>query len=161
MDLTGVYTHKMATDAYRGAGRPEATYLIERLMDLVANELGIDVPSEPSPTQQWELRVVQTFSGSEFDRWYSDLEVQDHKQDIQEAQDEVDKGCNDQIKSLAQTKPSPDIIILALTPEIVNDAHAVQVTGNFFLNFRRAINHSNGSATRWGRTPRLLTVLVR
>jgi carbon-monoxide dehydrogenase large subunit len=42
MDVTGVYTNKMATDAYRGAGRPEATYLIERLMDLVANELRQD-----------------------------------------------------------------------------------------------------------------------
>ena len=42
MDLTAVFTHKMATDAYRGAGRPEATYLIERLMDLVAGELGVD-----------------------------------------------------------------------------------------------------------------------
>ena len=42
MEIVGVYTHKMATDAYRGAGRPEATYLIERLMDVVANELGVD-----------------------------------------------------------------------------------------------------------------------
>lgn len=42
MDLTGVYTHKMATDAYRGAGRPEATYVIERLVDVVAHELGLD-----------------------------------------------------------------------------------------------------------------------
>jgi carbon-monoxide dehydrogenase large subunit len=42
LEVIGVYTHKMATDAYRGAGRPEATYLIERLMDVVANELGID-----------------------------------------------------------------------------------------------------------------------
>ena len=42
MDVVGVYTNKMCTDAYRGAGRPEATYLIERLMDLVAGELGID-----------------------------------------------------------------------------------------------------------------------
>lgn len=42
MDLVGVYTNKMATDAYRGAGRPEATYVIERLMDIVANELGLD-----------------------------------------------------------------------------------------------------------------------
>lgn len=42
MDVTGVYTNKMATDAYRGAGRPEATYLLERLMDLVAGELGLD-----------------------------------------------------------------------------------------------------------------------
>jgi len=42
MDLTGVYTNKMATDAYRGAGRPEATYTIERVMDLIAAELGLD-----------------------------------------------------------------------------------------------------------------------
>ncbi|PYI88582.1 MAG: carbon monoxide dehydrogenase [Verrucomicrobia bacterium] len=42
MDVTGVYTHKMATDAYRGAGRPEATYVIERIMDLIAGELGLD-----------------------------------------------------------------------------------------------------------------------
>jgi carbon-monoxide dehydrogenase large subunit len=41
-DVVGVYTHKMATDAYRGAGRPEATYLIERLMDAVALEIGVD-----------------------------------------------------------------------------------------------------------------------
>ena len=42
IDLVAVYTNKMSTDAYRGAGRPEATYLIERLMDVVANELKID-----------------------------------------------------------------------------------------------------------------------
>jgi carbon-monoxide dehydrogenase large subunit len=42
MDVTGVYTNKMSTDAYRGAGRPEATYLIERMMDIVANELRLD-----------------------------------------------------------------------------------------------------------------------
>jgi carbon-monoxide dehydrogenase large subunit len=38
----GVFTNKTPTDAYRGAGRPEATYLIERVMDLVARELGKD-----------------------------------------------------------------------------------------------------------------------
>jgi aerobic carbon-monoxide dehydrogenase large subunit len=42
MEIVGVYTHKMSTDAYRGAGRPEATYLIERLMDVVAKECGVD-----------------------------------------------------------------------------------------------------------------------
>ncbi|MBI4462158.1 MAG: xanthine dehydrogenase family protein molybdopterin-binding subunit, partial [Acidobacteria bacterium] len=41
----GVFTNKMATDAYRGAGRPEATYLIERMMDLAALELKKD-PAE-------------------------------------------------------------------------------------------------------------------
>ena len=40
-----VFTNKAPTDAYRGAGRPEATYIIERSMDLVARELGKD-PAE-------------------------------------------------------------------------------------------------------------------
>ncbi|MEV5825132.1 xanthine dehydrogenase family protein molybdopterin-binding subunit [Spirillospora sp. NPDC052242] len=39
---TGVFTTKTPTDAYRGAGRPEATYAIERLMDELAAELGLD-----------------------------------------------------------------------------------------------------------------------
>jgi carbon-monoxide dehydrogenase large subunit len=42
MDVTAVHTHKVATDAYRGAGRPEAAYAIERAMDVVAHELGVD-----------------------------------------------------------------------------------------------------------------------
>jgi len=42
MEIIGALTNKMATDAYRGAGRPEATYLIERAMDLVAAELKLD-----------------------------------------------------------------------------------------------------------------------
>ena len=45
VEITGVFTNKMATDAYRGAGRPEATYIIERVMDLVAAELKKD-PAE-------------------------------------------------------------------------------------------------------------------
>lgn len=39
---TGVFTTKMPTDAYRGAGRPEATYAIERIMDELAGELDMD-----------------------------------------------------------------------------------------------------------------------
>ncbi|MBW8486980.1 xanthine dehydrogenase family protein molybdopterin-binding subunit [Actinomadura parmotrematis] len=39
---TGVFTTKTPTDAYRGAGRPEATFGIERLMDELAAELGLD-----------------------------------------------------------------------------------------------------------------------
>ena len=39
---TGVFTTKMPTDAYRGAGRPEATFAIERIMDELADELGMD-----------------------------------------------------------------------------------------------------------------------
>ncbi|HLI07421.1 MAG TPA: molybdopterin cofactor-binding domain-containing protein [Ktedonobacteraceae bacterium] len=40
-----VFTNKAPTDAYRGAGRPEATYVVERAIDLVAHELGKD-PAE-------------------------------------------------------------------------------------------------------------------
>jgi aerobic carbon-monoxide dehydrogenase large subunit len=42
MNVTGVFTNKMSTDAYRGAGRPEATYVVERVMDIVARELNMD-----------------------------------------------------------------------------------------------------------------------
>jgi aerobic carbon-monoxide dehydrogenase large subunit len=42
MEVTAAFTNKMSTDAYRGAGRPEATYVIERLMDRIAQELRLD-----------------------------------------------------------------------------------------------------------------------
>src|SRR4029453_2171903 len=41
MNITACFTNKMATDAYRGAGRPEATYIVERPLDLVAAGLGV------------------------------------------------------------------------------------------------------------------------
>lgn len=41
-EVVGTYSNTTPTDAYRGAGRPEATFLIERLMDRMANELGMD-----------------------------------------------------------------------------------------------------------------------
>jgi carbon-monoxide dehydrogenase large subunit len=40
--FTGVFTNTTSTDAYRGAGRPEATFVIERTMDALAAELGMD-----------------------------------------------------------------------------------------------------------------------
>jgi carbon-monoxide dehydrogenase large subunit len=41
-EVTGVYTNTVFVDAYRGAGRPEATYVLERAMDLFAAEIGMD-----------------------------------------------------------------------------------------------------------------------
>ena len=41
-EVYGVYTHTTPVDAYRGAGRPEATFLIERLVDRFAREIGMD-----------------------------------------------------------------------------------------------------------------------
>jgi len=45
VDVKATFTHTNAVDAYRGAGRPEATYLVERLIDLAALEMNID-PAE-------------------------------------------------------------------------------------------------------------------
>jgi aerobic carbon-monoxide dehydrogenase large subunit len=42
VQTTGVYTNTTPTGPYRGAGRPEATYAIERVIDVAARELGID-----------------------------------------------------------------------------------------------------------------------
>src|SRR4029453_3625774 len=64
--LTAVFTNKTPTDAYRGAGPPEATYFVERAMDMLARELKMD-PAElrrknfiqpgefPFPTQMGAL----------------------------------------------------------------------------------------------------------
>jgi len=41
-DVFGVFTNTTPTDAYRGAGRPEATFMVERLVDLVAQKLKMD-----------------------------------------------------------------------------------------------------------------------
>ncbi len=44
-EVTAVFTNTAPVDAYRGAGRPEATYLLERIVETAAHELGID-PAE-------------------------------------------------------------------------------------------------------------------
>ncbi len=42
VDVTGVFTNTTPTDAYRGAGRPEALYLLERTVDILARKLDMD-----------------------------------------------------------------------------------------------------------------------
>ncbi len=54
---TGVFTNKTPTDAYRGAGRPEATYAIERAMDALARKIGID----PADLRRRNLIGVEKF----------------------------------------------------------------------------------------------------
>ena len=44
-EVDAVYTNTVPVDAYRGAGRPEATFVVERLMEIAAREQGLD-PSE-------------------------------------------------------------------------------------------------------------------
>ncbi len=43
-EVDAVYTNTVPVDAYRGAGRPEATFVVERLVEVAAREMGIDPP---------------------------------------------------------------------------------------------------------------------
>ncbi len=70
----GVYTNTVPVDAYRGAGRPEAIYLIERLIDVAARELAIDgaelrrrnyIPADAMP---YTTCLKVTFDSGEFAR---------------------------------------------------------------------------------------------
>jgi carbon-monoxide dehydrogenase large subunit len=68
LQLTNVFTNMAWTDAYRGAGRPEATFAVERMMDELAAELGVD-PLEIRE-KNWirhEEFPFTTVSGLEYD----------------------------------------------------------------------------------------------
>jgi aerobic carbon-monoxide dehydrogenase large subunit len=71
-DITGVFTNKMATDAIRGAGRPEATQYVEVMVEQMAHELGIDrlelrrrnfVPKEEFP---YPTAVGMTYDSGDY-----------------------------------------------------------------------------------------------
>ncbi len=66
--VEGVYTNTGANGAYRGAGRPEATFYLERLMDLIADEAGLD-PAEVRRVNflQPEQFPYTTLSGERYD----------------------------------------------------------------------------------------------
>ncbi|HYB43417.1 MAG TPA: molybdopterin cofactor-binding domain-containing protein, partial [Candidatus Methylomirabilis sp.] len=71
---TGIYSHSTPTGPYRGAGRPEATYAIERVIDVAARELGID-PVElrrrnliPSTSMPFRTGLVFTYDCGDFAR---------------------------------------------------------------------------------------------
>jgi aerobic carbon-monoxide dehydrogenase large subunit len=71
--VCGVLTHTVPTAAYRGAGRPEATYTIERLIDVAAREIGITpfelrrrnlIPPEAMP---YKTALTFTYDCGEFE----------------------------------------------------------------------------------------------
>jgi carbon-monoxide dehydrogenase large subunit len=57
VEVFGMFTHTVAVDAYRGAGRPEATYILERLMDTAAMEMNMD------PTELRRKNFIPPFDG--------------------------------------------------------------------------------------------------
>jgi aerobic carbon-monoxide dehydrogenase large subunit len=74
VETTGVYTNTAPTGPYRGAGRPEATYAIERVIDVAAGELGLD-PIElrrrnliPSSVMPFKTGLVFTYDCGDFAR---------------------------------------------------------------------------------------------
>ncbi len=99
MNVTGVFTNKMATDAYRGAGRPEATYVVERALDLVAAELGMD-PVEvrrknfPAPDEFPFKTATGLFydSGNYEGALHKALEMSDYKKLREEQKKARDEG---------------------------------------------------------------------
>ncbi len=76
--IRGVYTNTQPVDAYRGAGRPEAAYIVERLVDAAARRLGID-PAElrrrnfvPSHAMPYRTATGETFDSGDFARNLAD-----------------------------------------------------------------------------------------
>ncbi len=74
VEVTGAYTNTNSTAAYRGAGRPEASYVIERLIDTAAGETGISpvelrrrntIPPEAMP---YETALTFTYDCGMFER---------------------------------------------------------------------------------------------
>jgi carbon-monoxide dehydrogenase large subunit len=71
--VEGVFTNTVPVDAYRGAGRPESNYIMERLIDVAARELGIDraelrrknyIPPTAFP---WTSAMGLTYDSGEFE----------------------------------------------------------------------------------------------
>ena len=74
IDVSGVFTHTQPVRPYRGNGRPEAGYIIERMVDLAADQLGID-PAElrrrntiPASAMPFKTSVTFTYDCGEFEK---------------------------------------------------------------------------------------------
>jgi putative membrane protein len=68
----------------------------------LAKRLGVEVPTEPTYPQKWELSQVASVSGSQFDSAYTSLEALDHKQDIKDAKTELEDGSNKLVLAAAR-----------------------------------------------------------
>jgi carbon-monoxide dehydrogenase large subunit len=70
--IRGIYTHTLPVDAYRGAGRPEAAYVIERLVDAVAREVGVGqdeirrINFIPPSAMPYKTATGRTYDSGEF-----------------------------------------------------------------------------------------------
>lgn len=70
IDLVAAFTHTTPVDAYRGAGRPEATFVLERLMDTAALEMNMD------PTELRFKNFIPPFDGVEQEGYVTQVALQ-------------------------------------------------------------------------------------
>src|SRR5207244_11398851 len=105
-DVIGVFTNKMSTDAIRGAGRPEATHLLEIMVDQFAAEIGMDplevrrknfIPKEDFPA---EVAVGVVYDSGDYhgtlDRLLQNLDLEGFRRQQQQARPEgrpLGGGC--------------------------------------------------------------------
>jgi putative membrane protein len=68
----------------------------------LARRLGIEVPTEPTMSMVWELKVASRMREHTFNHWWSSLEALDHEQDISDTTDEVNNGHNHDIRQSAK-----------------------------------------------------------
>ncbi len=88
--VLGVYTNTGMVDAYRGAGRPEATYVVERAVDLVARQLKMDpvdvrrknfIPPEAFPYDPVGILAGLTYDSGDYDKALNRaLEIVDYRE---------------------------------------------------------------------------------
>lgn len=94
-EMWGTLTNTVPVDAYRGAGRPEAAYLIERLVDVAARDLGMDpleirrknlIPKEEFP---YQTPVAFVYDSGDYQRLFDKaVEMADY-QAMRKAQEEA------------------------------------------------------------------------
>ena len=74
LNVIGVFTNTVPVDAYRGAGRPESNYLVERLMEAAARELGLDPVAfrrnnmVPPSAMPFRTAMGETYDSGQFAR---------------------------------------------------------------------------------------------
>jgi hypothetical protein len=141
-------------------------------------QLFLDSPEELSQVSRREKILNRDFVGFNANspfrcsfqlnpRWEKSIPSDEIEGIVRGVQDKADRIralvalFDANIRILAETSPSPHIIIVGLTPSIIEHAHSVRLSGNFFLNFRRAVK---ASSMNWGVPIQLLqrrTVLGR
>jgi putative membrane protein len=93
-----------ATQAVKDYGSRLVTDHTKSLKEAMAlaKAHNVKIPKAPTPSEQWELRVVAGQSGAAFDTLYVDLETADHEQDISETHDEISDGTNVGVRAAAK-----------------------------------------------------------